>query len=68
MNAFGDFAILDTVNDNLFDFSLVVLATFIVCAIMMNLLIGILSEKLAEIVEKRAEKKNEYAEKCMLVF
>ena len=68
MNAFGDFSILDTVNNNLFDFSLCIAATFLVCAIMMNLFIGILSEKLSEIIEKRAEKKNEYAEKCLLVF
>ena len=64
MNAFGDFGILDTVSSNFYDVLLCLFASVLVCAVMMNLFIGILSEKLAEIIEKRAEAKNEYSEKC----
>jgi uncharacterized membrane protein YbjE (DUF340 family) len=43
-----------------------VLATFIILIIMMNLLIGIISEKLAEVLEQR--EKNDYRELCSLIY
>ena len=64
-NAFGDFAHSEKSETGL-DWFLFVLATFIICLIMMNLFIGILGEKLSEILENR--EKNDYCELCSIVF
>jgi hypothetical protein len=66
-NAFGDFSLLYngmSLIDTFFFFS----STLLICLVMMNLFIGILSEKLAEVLESRAEPMNEYAELCELIF
>ena len=67
MNAFGDFSLAYT-DMSLIDSFLFFSSTFLICLIMMNLFIGILSEKLAEVLESRADAKNEYVELCMLIF
>jgi hypothetical protein len=67
MNAFGDFGMVYddmTIIDSFLFFS----GSFLICLIMMNLFIGILSEKLATVLEERAEPRNEYAELCDLVY
>jgi hypothetical protein len=66
MNAFGDFSLAK--NDMSFIHGFLFFSsTFIVCLIMMNLFIGILSVKLEEVLESRAELKNEYSELCLLI-
>ena len=50
------------------DYVLLLLATFLLCLLMMNLLIGILSFKLEEVIESRAESKNVYKELSNLIF
>ena len=67
MNAFGDFS-LQQEEMVFIDGFIMYGATLLICLVMMNLFIGILGEKLEEVIENRAEKKNVYAEKCMVVF
>jgi hypothetical protein len=67
LNAFGDFSMIYT-DMSLIDSFLIFFAAFLICLVMMNLFIGILSEKLGEVLEARAEPMNEYAEFCELIF
>jgi hypothetical protein len=67
MNSFGDFSLL-TSEMNTLDYLLLVSSTTLICLVMMNLFIGILSVKLEEIIESRAEDKNKYKELCGLIF
>jgi hypothetical protein len=65
--AVGDFSVTGGENiDSPVLATIFVLASFIILIIMMNLLIGIISEKLAEILEQR--EKNDYRELCSLIF
>jgi hypothetical protein len=50
--AFGDFGETEDYKNN-YDWVFFYLANFIICIIMMNLLIGILSEKLAFVMERK---------------
>jgi hypothetical protein len=64
-NAFGDFAHSEK-EDSSLDWFFFVLATFIICLIMMNLFIGILGEKLSEMLENK--EKSDYCELCSIIF
>lgn len=69
MNAFGDFS-LASEEMSVIDILIFYSATFITLLILMNLFIGYLSEKLAEIIENQADKKNIFSALCedLLVF
>ena len=56
-NAFGDFSVAES-NESKIDWFFFFAATLLICLIMLNLFIGILSEKLSEMLEER--QKNEY--------
>jgi hypothetical protein len=63
--AFGDFANTSKFDKGL-DWFFFVLATLIICLIMMNLFIGILGEKLSEILENK--EKSNYCELCSIIY
>jgi hypothetical protein len=67
MNAFGDFSLVYS-DMTFIDAFLLFLATFLICLVMMNLFIGILSAKLEEVLESKAENKNEFFELCELIL
>lgn len=67
MNGFGDFSLAKE-NMSFIDIVIFYASTILICLLMMNLLIGILSEKLAEVVEQRSENKVKYAEKADMIF
>jgi hypothetical protein len=65
MTALGDFgAQTETLNSTVL-YLVFFLTTIIILIVMMNLLIGIISEKLAEILEQK--EKNDYFELCQLI-
>ena len=66
MAAFGDFS-FSTNEMSSIDIVLFYSATFLISLVMLNLFIGILSMKLEEVIENRAEKKNQYAELCGVI-
>ena len=64
MTALGDFGLFTEKIDSVVLYIMFILATFIILIVMMNLLIGIISEKLAEVLEQK--EKNDYRELCLL--
>jgi uncharacterized membrane protein YbjE (DUF340 family) len=66
MTALGDFGLITENLDSNVLFVTFILATFIILIVMMNLLIGIISEKLAEVLEQK--EKNDYRELCLLIY
>jgi hypothetical protein len=66
MTALGDFAMQTEDLDSIVLYIIFILAAFIILIVMMNLLIGIISEKLAEVLEQK--EKNDYRELCLLIY
>lgn len=65
MTALGDFEAAGETLDGFVLYTIFGLATLLILIIMMNLLIGIISEKLAEVLEQK--EKNDYFERCNLI-
>jgi hypothetical protein len=65
MTALGDFGAQTENLDSMVLYAIFFLATLIILIVMMNLLIGIISERLAEVIEQK--EKNSYFELCQLI-
>ena len=65
MTTFGDFQEQAQIESPI-QYFIFYLSCFLLLVVMMNLLIGIISEKLGEVLEQR--EKNEYYELCQILY